>query len=227
MQLSKSACLLALVLVAGCSSDEKSSPMSSADAGSDARSTVTADAASGSDAATSSFDQQFIDMMTPHHQGAVEMAKIAQTRGEHAEIKTMANAIISAQEKEIGELKSWRKAWYGSEVTPPMSQMPMLEGMDHSKHMDMEQGIENLKTATPFDRAFIDEMIPHHESAIEAARLALQKAEHAEIKQLATEIIASQQSEIDQLKMWRAEWYGEASDAGVDASDGGHMGHGG
>jgi uncharacterized protein (DUF305 family) len=225
MQLSKSACLLALVLLAGCSSDEESNPTSSTDAGSDARSTVTSDAGSGSDAAASSFDQQFIDMMTPHHQSAVEMAKIAQTRAEHAEIKTMANAIISAQEKEIGELKSWRKAWYGSDETPPMSAMPMLDGMMGMGQMehDMTQSIESLKTANPFDRAFIDEMIPHHESAIEAARLALQKAQHAEIKKLATEIIASQQAEIDQMKTWRAAWYGDSMDAGSMGDSG--MGH--
>jgi uncharacterized protein (DUF305 family) len=46
-----------------------------------------------------SFDQQFIDMMVPHHQGAVEMARIAQQRAEHPE---------------IAQMKAWRQDWYGA-----------------------------------------------------------------------------------------------------------------
>lgn len=153
------------------------------------------------------FDQQFIDMMTPHHEGAVMMAQTAQTRAEHAELKTMADDIISAQNQEIAELKAWRKQWYGSDQTPPVSEMPMLPGMAHDSTMDMVQMNEDLKTANPFDKAFIDAMIPHHEMAIEAAEIAQQKAEHAEIKQMADAIVGAQQTEIDQMKAWRTEWY--------------------
>src|SRR5688572_1179786 len=74
------------------------------------------------------FDQQFIDMMVPHHQAAVEMAKVAQQRGEHPEVKDMAGAIVRAQEDEIGQMRNWRKSWFGSDETPPMSRMPMVPG---------------------------------------------------------------------------------------------------
>jgi len=36
-------------------------------------------------------DQAFIDMMVPHHQAAVEMAKIAQQRATHEELRTLAD----------------------------------------------------------------------------------------------------------------------------------------
>ena len=170
--------------------------------------------------ATASLDQQFIDMMVPHHQGAVEMAKIAQQRAEHPEIKTLADAIIRAQEGEITQLKAWRKAWFGSDQTPPLDKMPMVPGMGgaHGGHgggsgtMDMAADVEALRTASgPFDRAFIDAMIPHHESAVEAARVAQEKAERPEIKELARTIIADQQREIEQMKQWRQAWYGSAT----------------
>ncbi len=169
--------------------------------------------------ATASLDQQFIDMMVPHHQGAVEMAKIAQQRAEHPEIKTMADAIIRAQEGEITQMKGWRKAWFGSDQTPPLDKMPMVPGMGgaHGGHgggsgtMDMAADVQQLRTAgNPFDKAFIDAMIPHHESAIEAARVAQEKAERPEIKELARAIIADQQREIEQMKQWRQAWYGSA-----------------
>jgi len=38
-------------------------------------------------------DLRFLDMMTPHHQGAITMSKEALDRAEHAEIKTLANKI--------------------------------------------------------------------------------------------------------------------------------------
>lgn len=59
------------------------------------------------------FDQAFLAEMIVHHQGAVEMAEQALSNAGHQEIKDLANAIISAQNKEIAQMKSWQKSWYG------------------------------------------------------------------------------------------------------------------
>ena len=56
------------------------------------------------------FDLMFIDMMTPHHEGAVVMAKEALTKAEHSEIKKLARQIIDAQEKEIAQMNEWKAA---------------------------------------------------------------------------------------------------------------------
>lgn len=58
------------------------------------------------------FDQAFLAEMIVHHQGAVEMAQLALTNAKHQEIKDLANGIISAQNKEIGEMRAWQKSWY-------------------------------------------------------------------------------------------------------------------
>lgn len=58
-----------------------------------------------------SFDQAFLEMMIPHHEGAIDMAKLAQKNAGHAEIKKMANDIISAQQKEIDQMNAWLTAW--------------------------------------------------------------------------------------------------------------------
>src|SRR4051812_31788442 len=83
-----------------------------------------------------SFDAQFIDMMVPHHQGAVEREKAAQQRAEHGETAKMAEAIIPAQETEIGKMKAGRLGWVGSDKPPPMERMPMVPGMGggHATH---------------------------------------------------------------------------------------------
>jgi uncharacterized protein (DUF305 family) len=63
--------------------------------------------------ADKNYDLRFINAMIPHHEGAVKMAKDARQKAQNAEIKTMAQNIIDSQEKEISQLKAWRKAWYG------------------------------------------------------------------------------------------------------------------
>ena len=64
------------------------------------------EAATGKD-----FDIHFLDMMTPHHQGATVMAKEALTKAEHPEIKTLANQIIKEQEAEIKQMNDWKAKW--------------------------------------------------------------------------------------------------------------------
>lgn len=57
------------------------------------------------------FDEAFLEMMIPHHQGAIDMAELALKNAGHAELKTMANGIISAQQEEIDQMNGWLSAW--------------------------------------------------------------------------------------------------------------------
>lgn len=57
------------------------------------------------------FDMAFINMMIPHHQGAVLMAKDALEKAEHPEIKTLAQNVIMAQEAEINDMNTWKQNW--------------------------------------------------------------------------------------------------------------------
>ncbi|MDQ3005311.1 MAG: DUF305 domain-containing protein [Chloroflexota bacterium] len=63
---------------------------------------------------------------------------------------------------------------------------------------------------------FIDMMVPHHHSAIEMAQVAQTRAEHPEIKEMASQIIDDQQKEIDQIKAWRQQWYGSSETPPMD-----------
>src|SRR5215207_5739209 len=61
----------------------------------------------------------------------------------------------------------------------------------------------------PFDQAFIDAMVPHHEEAIEMAKAANSRGlTQPELEKIANDIIASQQREIDQMLDWRERWFG-------------------
>ncbi|HYM63043.1 MAG TPA: DUF305 domain-containing protein [Gaiellaceae bacterium] len=61
----------------------------------------------------------------------------------------------------------------------------------------------------PFDRSFIDAMVPHHQSAIDMAREALDAGlTQPELMTIANDIIATQQTEIDKMLAWREQWFG-------------------
>ena len=52
-------------------------------------------------------DVDFARMMIPHHQGAIDMAKVELAQGKDPKLRKLAEEIIAAQEKEIEFLKSW------------------------------------------------------------------------------------------------------------------------
>jgi uncharacterized protein (DUF305 family) len=157
------------------------------------------------------FDRLFIDMMVPHHEAALEMARIAQQRADHPEIKQLAERILASQDKEITLMRDWRGTWYGSRETPPISRVPMLMiGVISESHtMDMAADVLQLRDAAePFDLAFLNAMIVHHQSAVDAGRAAFTQAQRNEIKDLAGEIIDNQLREIGQMQTWRLHWFG-------------------
>ena len=65
-------------------------------------------------AAGSQFDLRFINAMIPHHEGAVTMAEDALKKSQRPEVKQLAREIITSQQKEIAQMKQWRKAWYNN-----------------------------------------------------------------------------------------------------------------
>lgn len=81
------------------------------------------------------------------------------------------------------------------------------DGMDMSGMMAQMNANLSGKTGDQFDKAFISEMIVHHQGAVEMAQLALTNAKHQEIKDLAKAIIAAQNKEIADMKAWQTNWY--------------------
>lgn len=85
--------------------------------------------------------------------------------------------------------------------------------MDHGAHMqaqmdEMSASLEGL-SGDAFDRAFLEQMIVHHEGAVEMAEAALERAQHQEIRDLAQAIITAQQQEIAQMRAWKQAWFGQ------------------
>jgi uncharacterized protein (DUF305 family) len=148
-------------------------------------------------------DERFIDAMVPHHQGAVEMARVALDNAEHEKLVQLSENIVSTQQAEIEDLKSIKQEEFGT------SRVPMEMSPKQMQGMGMMTDPQDLANRNPFDKAFIDAMIPHHQSAIEMAEVASEKSRNPRIKTLAENIVSAQQTEIEQMKAWREQWYPE------------------
>jgi uncharacterized protein (DUF305 family) len=148
-------------------------------------------------------DERFIDAMVPHHQGAISMARVALENAEHEEIVQLSENIVSTQRAEIEELKSIKKEEFGT------SRVPMEMSPQQMRGMGVMMDPQELANREPFDKAFIDAMIPHHQSAIEMAEVASEKSKNPQIRELAENIVSAQQTEIEQMKQWREQWYPE------------------
>lgn len=150
------------------------------------------------------FDRNFIANMIAHHQGAVDMAKQAQASAKHTELQTMADDIIAAQEKEIADMLTWQKQWgYPSTSVEDMQDHSAMGMMDSMATMGAE--LEG-KTGDEFDKAFLEQMILHHQSAIDMAAPGKKNAARQEVKDLTVAIVNDQSVEIAQMRNWQKQW---------------------
>ena len=159
---------------------------------------------SSSSAKGNGTDRAFVAAMIPHHESAVQMAEIAKQRGETEFVKNLADDIIRTQNEEIATLRREDEALETAGVKAGKLDMP-----DHM--MGMDGDMKELQTADPFDKAFIDMMIPHHEGAVTMAKEEIAKGGDPELKALAQEIVSAQEREIKEMK---AHLGGEGGDSG-------------
>lgn len=159
-------------------------------------------------------DRSLIDAMVPYHEGLRELSSLALTRLEHAELRPLLSELVRVQGLEINEMRRWRQQWFGSSATPSMRQILGLSAEATSRGppaINMEAEVVRLRSApAPFDRAFIDTVVPHYQNMIDLARLAETRAARWELAGLATTIIERQQWARDQLTRWRQAWYGNS-----------------
>ncbi|MFE5809099.1 DUF305 domain-containing protein [Streptomyces sp. NPDC056491] len=143
-------------------------------------------------------DVAFAKGMIPHHRQAVEMAALAPTRADSAEVKQLAEEIKKAQDPEIKTLSGWLASWG--------EQVPAEGAMDHSMHgagggMMTAEEMDSLRNASgkAFDTAFMELMIKHHEGAVAMAKTEQKDGSYQPAKDMADAIITSQTAELTRM----------------------------
>jgi uncharacterized protein (DUF305 family) len=149
----------------------------------------------GNNQSTSDFsgtDIMFAQMMIPHHQQAVDMSTLAETRSTNPEVLALAKQIKDAQAPEIKQMTAWiESSGAGMDMGHDMGMGGMLTD-EQMTALGNAQGAE-------FDKLYLEGMIGHHQGALQMASM-IENSDNAEAKQLAANIISSQSAEIDKMK---------------------------
>ena len=152
--------------------------------------------ASESSDAFSTTDIMFAQMMIPHHEQAVEMSTLAETRSTNPEILALAARIKAAQSPEIEQMTVWLEASGVSDMDMGHSG----HGMDEMGMLDEAQ-MSALAAArgAAFDTLYLEGMIQHHLSAIDMAQMIVGSA-NIEAKTLGNSVVTSQTAEVALMK---------------------------
>lgn len=137
-------------------------------------------------------DEMFVIMMIPHHEQAVEMSDtILGKDGIDDQVQALAQQIKDAQAPEIELMQSWLTNW-------GMSSSGDMSGMGHGDGMMSDGDMAALEAADGAEaaRLFLEQMIVHHEGAIEMAQTELDQGANEEVIALAQAILDTQTTEI-------------------------------
>lgn len=147
-------------------------------------------------------DQMFVTMMIPHHRQAIEMAELVLAEDDvDPRVADLAERIQAAQGPEIERMEGWLEEW-GIAYDPDAD-----DGMDHGDGMMSEADMTALADADgpAAGRLFLEQMVLHHEGAVEMAEVALSQAEHPDVLALAQQVIDDQTAEIAEMQALAAE----------------------
>lgn len=139
-------------------------------------------------------DKTFLEKMIDHHDEAVRISTTVYLRSSDADIQDFTQKVIATQSKEISDMRSWYKDWYGTEYTPSNSHDMMRKDLLELRGKDL-------------DKAYVEDMIIHHEAAVIMAKQVKITSQKSEIKDLADTIIKTQEAEIRILTNWRSSKY--------------------
>jgi len=146
---------------------------------------------------TGDADIDFVKGMIPHHQGAIDMATVELEFGKDPEVVKLATDIIKAQETEIAVLKEWL-----AKNVAPASQLNLASTKAYERaRSDMMANMMVSHTGDA-DVDLMEGMIPHHQGAIDMAKVVLEHGKDPEIRALAQSIITAQEREIVFMKEW-------------------------
>ncbi len=152
----------------------------------------------------------FLQSMVPHHDSAVEMAKVADAEATTPFVKRLAADIERTQTAEIAHMRRIHERLFGTPLEPDMGAHMALGLSAQEAGMEHMDGAAMIRGKRPFDRAFVDEMVPHHEGAMRMARVVLEKGRDPELRRLAQDIVVAQKKEIEEMKRFRQREFGSS-----------------
>jgi len=137
----------------------------------------------------------FLQQMIPHHEGALDMAKYEIAHGKNKNMIKLAESIVAEQKAEIKQMQCWLK-----EAKPAHGKLPEVFVSAMSNTMTtMMSNMPKESELNDTDRAFAAVMKPHHQAAIDMAKVIIQYSKNNRINNYAKQLISAQQEEVNTM----------------------------
>lgn len=150
----------------------------------------------GEDSPANAADVMFAQMMLPHHEQAIEMSdSLLAKEGISPGLVDLAEQIKAAQGPEIDTLTGWLDDW-GADPEAGADMDHDMAGMLSAEDL---QALEDA-TGPDAERLFLEQMVAHHEGAVEMAQAEVSGGRHAGAVEMAQAVVDSQTAEIQQMR---------------------------
>jgi uncharacterized protein (DUF305 family) len=173
---------------------------------------------------TGDVDHDFVAVMAPHHQGAIDMSQTELRYGQNEQLRRIAQDIVVEQLQEIAAMR----AASGEKLTPteatlvasfagtaaglgfsspgPGNEPPSLKRerpflAQNDVAMTKMMNDMTIKPTGNIDRDFVAMMVPHHQGAIDMAQAELRYGSEAQLRSIAQEIVVDQIQQISLMRL--------------------------
>ena len=174
---------------------------------------------------TGDIDRDFVAMMIPHHQGAIDMVQAELRYGHNQQLLRISQEIVVEQLQEIAAMR----IAVGEKVSPyeamlaasapgaaaPVAPAPLAPGAagtlsaaaegpflkENDTAMTKMMDDMTIKPTGEIDRDFVAMMVPHHQGAIDMAQAELRYGGNAQLRHIAQEIIVGEIQEIALMRL--------------------------
>lgn len=144
-------------------------------------------------------DRGFLNQMIDHHEEVARVARIGAKRASHRELRAVAREVARLQEADVVDMRRLSKV---------VRRGLPLTIIGPSMNALSQEEFGELHTTRQFDRLFIDRLVPHLTSAVDTARLELEKGRNASTRAVARRIVATETPLARRMGRWREEWFG-------------------
>lgn len=148
-----------------------------------------------------SAELDFLKGMIPHHRSAVEMSKsYLEYAGRDGKFKSLAENIISTQNKEIDQMNTMIERFQKTENQEPEKEAAYLDA--YRAMMDKHHSSHTGTETADLEAAFAQGMSMHHQMAVDMAEIILNYTEDEELTAFANDIITQQEKEIEEMQSY-------------------------
>lgn len=149
---------------------------------------------------TGNIDLDYLYEMIVHHQGAIDMSNnLLKYGGQNHDVKKIAEKIIFSQTASIERMNMMIDTLNKNPIKDTCKESEYLKEYEAALS-EMMKGFASLKPTGNIDKDFLEEMIVHHQGAMNMVKAIQKYSDNNEIKAMAEKESNSQMPEIEKMK---------------------------